>query len=192
MRPRVLVTVLATLGLTLAGTACDAGRPADPGPPRPTVGEPVVIDASVPGWKTSAWLADRTFCVRVFRADGKQATGRENELVFCDPAPAELAAAGSPLLPAKPQPYVAPLDPRQRDTILVGTARGPVATVSVTMFGETATATVHRLPAASGRHVGAYALWLPHSGQGRNGMTLADITSVVGRDSAGAIVAQVG
>jgi hypothetical protein len=148
----------------------------------------VVLDTSVPDWTTSAWLAKDTLCVRVARSDGERRKDRENELVFCDPAPSALDTSGPPLLPAKPQPYVAPLDPQQRKTILIGTVRGAVATVSVTMFGNTATTPVHQLPTADGRQVGAYALWLPYSGPTRNGMTLSDITDVVGRDAAGVVV----
>jgi hypothetical protein len=95
------------------------------------------------------------------------------------------------MLPAKPLPYTAPLDPQSREIILVG-ARGAVATVSVTMFGQTATAAVHPLPATGGRQVGAYAVWLPHSGAERDRMNLSDITAVVGRDADGNVVARLG
>jgi len=130
--------------------------------------------------------------VRVARAGGKQEEGKENESVFCEPAPSALGTAGPPLLPAKPLPYTAPLDPQSREIILVGTARGAVATVSVTMFGHTATAAVHPLPATGGRQVGAYAVWLPRSGAERDGMNLSDITAVVGRDAEGNVVARLG
>ncbi|NJC65656.1 hypothetical protein HC028_14280 [Planosporangium flavigriseum] len=81
--------------------------------------------------------------------------GRRGD-VFCDPTPSPLATVGPPLLPAKPTPYVAPLDPQQREILLVG----------------------------------AYAVWLPRSGPGRNGMDLSDITTVVAHDAAGNVVAQ--
>ena len=66
--------------------------------------------------------------------------------------------------------------------------RGAVTSVSVTLFGQTATADVHPLPATGGRQVGAYAVWLPRSGADRDGMNLSDITAVVGRDAAGSVV----
>ncbi|MFC7275477.1 hypothetical protein ACFQS1_15920 [Paractinoplanes rhizophilus] len=142
-----------------------------------------MLDTGVPGWETSAWLAGEAFCVRAARARG-------NANVFCDPAPFALRESGAPALPGKPLPYLAPPDPESRRILLVGTARGAIAGVSVTMFGETATAEVHRLPATGGRKVGAYAVWLPRSGAARDGMNLTDITEVVGRDSAGRIVAR--
>lgn len=119
---------------------------------------------------------------------GEHEQSNANEFVFCDPAPADLEAAGPPLLPAKPVPYVAPLDPQSQEILLVGTVRGAVADVSVTMFDATATATVHRLPSTAGHEIGAYAVWLPRSGPERDGMNLTDITAVVGRDTAGNVV----
>jgi predicted RecA/RadA family phage recombinase len=187
MRPRIILTVVAGL---LAVQGCTA-EPTAPEAHPPVAGIPVVLDARIPGWETSAWLAEDAFCVRAARADGKRAEGKENESVFCDPAPSALDTVGGPLLPAKPLPYLAPQDPRSREIILVGTVRGvAVTTVSVTMFGQTATGTVRPLPASDGRQVGAYALWLPRSGVGGEGMDLSDITAVVGRDAAGSIVTQ--
>lgn len=156
----------------------------------PAVGQPVVLDTRVPGWETSAWLAKDSFCVRAARADGKRDEGRENEFVFCDPAPSALNTVGPPLLPAKPLPYTAPLDPQSQEIILVGTVRGAVASVSVTMFDQTATAPVHSLPSTGDGQVGAYAVWLPRSDAGRDGMDLSDITAVIGRNAAGMVVAR--
>jgi len=51
---------------------------------------------------------------------------------------------------------------------------------------------VHSLPATGGRQVGAYALWLPRSGAEHDGMNLADITAVVGRDANGNVVTRLG
>ncbi|MGH3740737.1 MAG: hypothetical protein ACRDT1_05325, partial [Micromonosporaceae bacterium] len=143
--------------------------------------------ASVPGWETSAWLSEGAFCVRAARL--KPQAGKPNQAIYCDPAPPALEEAGPPLLPMKPLPYLDPGDPRSEKIILVGAVRGDVATVSVTMFDETATAQVHRLPATGGRHVGAYAVWLPFGGPERDGTGWDDITAVVGRDSAGRVVA---
>lgn len=187
MRTRTVPIVVAGL---FAVHGCAAGQPAPAAAHPPAVGSPVVLDTRVPGWETSAWLADSAFCVRAARAGGNGEEGRENESVFCDPAPAALDTIGSPLLPAKPLPYLAPLDPRSREIILVGAVRGAVSEVSVTMFGETATAVVHPLPATGGRQVGAYAVWLPRSGAEPDGMNQADITTVVGRDATGQIVAR--
>jgi hypothetical protein len=186
---RLRIALVATAA-ALAVAGCAGEGPAPDPPPAPDVGRPVVLDNSVPGWETSVWLAGKAFCVRAARAGGKRADGRENESVFCDPAPSALREAGSPALPAKPEPYLAPLDPASQKILLVGTVRGTVAGVSVTMFGETATADVHRLPATGGREVGAYAVWLPRSGAGRDGMDRTDITEVVARDPAGRIVAR--
>ncbi|MER7894515.1 hypothetical protein ABTX15_32490 [Micromonospora sp. NPDC094482] len=146
------------------------------------------MDGRVPGWETSAWLAEDVSCVRAARVGGKHVEGQENESVVCDPAPAALKSSGPPLLPAKPLPYLQPWDPGSEEVILVGFVRGAIASVSVTMFGQTATATVHPLPATSGRQVGAYAVWLPRSGAEREGMNLSDITAVVGRDTDGNVV----
>ncbi|GLI03354.1 hypothetical protein Pa4123_86320 [Phytohabitans aurantiacus] len=143
------------------------------------------------GWETAAWLDGGQFCVRAQRTGRKVNASAASNFVFCDPAPSALDASGPALLPAKPVPYVAPLDPQQRKTILVGTVRGDVATVSVTMFGETATAAVHQLPVSAGRQVGAYAVWLPRSGPGRSGMDLSDVTAVIGYDAAGNVLTQV-
>jgi hypothetical protein len=189
MRTRIILTVVAVGLLAVPGCAAE---PSAPAAPPPVVGHPVVLDTRMPGWETSAWLADDAFCVRAARAGGKQVEGKENESVFCDPAPPALNTAGAPLLPAKPLPYLAPLDPQSREIILVGTVRGAVHSVSVTMFGATATAVVHPLPATGGRRVGAYALWLPRSGAVHDGMNLTDITAVVGRDATGAIVTRLG
>ncbi|MGC4746905.1 hypothetical protein ACLQ28_14750 [Micromonospora sp. DT201] len=186
MRTRIIAIVVAGL---LAVQGCAAGHPAPASHP-PATGRPVVLDARLPGWETSAWLAEGAFCVRVARAGGKHEKGKENENVFCDPAPSTLDTIGSPLLPAKPLPYLAPLDPQSREIILVGAVRGAVTSVSVTMFGQTATAPVHPLPATGGRQVGAYAVWLPRGGAEPDGMDLTDITAVVGRDATGQIVAQ--
>lgn len=112
----------------------------------PAAGQRAVLDTRVPGWETSAWLADGSFCVRAARADGRHEAGRENEFVF--------------------------------------------ANVSVTMFSETATAAVHSLPTTNSQQVGAYAVWLPRSGTGRDGMHISDITAVVGRNAAGEVVAR--
>jgi hypothetical protein len=184
MRTRIILTVVAGL---LAVQGC-AAEPSAPEAHPPAVGKPVVLDARMPGWETSAWLTEDAFCVRAARAGGKREEGRENESVFCDPAPSALEAIGSPLLPAKPLPYLAPLDPQSREIILVGAVRGAVASVDVTMFGQTATAAVHPLPATAGRQVGAYAVWLPRNGAERDGMNLSDITAVVGRDATGSVV----
>ncbi|MGX7673053.1 hypothetical protein [Plantactinospora sp. DSM 117369] len=141
-------------------------------------------------WETSAWLAAQgSFCVRAARTDGHR-DDRVTETIFCDPAPAALDTIGPPLLPDKPQPYALPPDPQEQKIILVGTVRGDITSVSVTMFGQTATSTVHRLPATGDRQVGAYAVWLPRSGPERDGMKLSDITAVIGRNAAGSIVAQ--
>ncbi|WP_428962216.1 hypothetical protein [Micromonospora fluostatini] len=186
MRTRIIAVVVAGM---LAVQGCAAGQPTPAGHP-PTVGHPVVLDARVPGWETSAWLAEGSFCVRAARTGGKHEEGKENESVFCDPAPSALDTIGSPLLPAKPLPYPAPLDPQSRKIILVGAVRGAVTSVSVTMFGQTATAAAHPLPATDGRQVGAYAVWLPRGDADPDGMNLADVTAVVGRDATGQIVAQ--
>ncbi|MFY1696716.1 hypothetical protein [Solwaraspora sp. WMMA2101] len=188
MRARIILTVVAGL-LAVQGCADATTAPETP-PPAPPVGQPVVLDARVPGWETAAWLAEDAFCVRVARVDGKRREGKENEFVFCDPAPEALDTVGPPLLPTKPMPYVAPLDPQQREIILVGPVRGAVTSVSVTMFGQTATAAVHRLPATRNRQVGAYAVWLPRNGDKRDGMNLSDITAVVGHDADGNVVTQ--
>ncbi|WP_233606295.1 hypothetical protein [Micromonospora sp. Llam0] len=148
-----------------------------------------MLDARVPGWETAAWLAEDAFCVCVARVD-KRSEGKENEFVFCDPVPETLDTVGPPLLPTKPMPYVAPLDPQQREIILVGSVRGAVTSVSVTMFGQTATAAVQQLPATGGRQIGAYAVWLPRDGGQRDGMNLSDITAVVGHDADGNVVTQ--
>ncbi|WFE40926.1 hypothetical protein [Micromonospora sp. WMMD998] len=187
MRTRIIAIVVAGL---LAVQGCAAGHPAPARRP-PTTGRPVVLDARIPGWETSAWLAEGAFCVRAARAGGQHEKGKENESVFCDPAPSALDSKGPPLLPAKPLPYPAPLDPQSREIILVGAVRGAVNSVSVTMFGETATAAVHPLPATDGRQVGAYAVWLPRGDAKPDGMDLADITAVVGRDTTGQIVTQI-
>jgi hypothetical protein len=184
MRVRIILTVMAGL---LAVQGCAGEHPAPPEHP-PTVGQPVVLDTHVPGWETSAWLAKNAFCVRAARPDRKRDDGRASEFVFCDPAPSALDTIGPPLLPAKPTPYIAPLDPQQREIILVGAVRGEVASVSVTMFDQTATAAVHPLPTTGGRQIGAYAVWLPRHAAGRNGMDLSDITTVVARDAAGNVV----
>lgn len=131
-------------------------------------------------------LSGDAFCVRAARV--KPQKGKPNESISCDPAPAALKTIGPPLLPSKPLPYINPADPQSRKIILVGTVRGTVVTVAVTMFGHTATALVHPLPATDGRQVGAYAVWLPRSDAERDGMDLSDITAVIGRDAAGAIV----
>lgn len=183
MRTRVIPIAVAGL---LAAQGCTTGPPA-PAEHPPAVGSPVVLDTRVPGWETSAWLAEDSFCVRAARV-GKREDGEENESVFCDPAPAALDTTGAPLLPAKPLPYLAPLDPQSREIILVGAVRGAVTSVSVTMFGRTATADVRPLPATRGRQIGAYALWLPRHGADQDEMNLADITTVVGRDATGKVV----
>ncbi|MEU1605811.1 hypothetical protein [Micromonospora matsumotoense] len=95
MRTRIIAIFVAGL---FAMQGCTAGQPAPAGQP-PTVGRPVVLDARVSGWETSAWLAEGAFCVRAARADGKHEEGKENESVFCDPAPSALDTIGSPLLP---------------------------------------------------------------------------------------------
>jgi hypothetical protein len=187
MRTRIILTVVAGL-LAVQGCAAEPSAP-EPFAYPPAVGQPVVLDARVPGWETSAWLPEEgAFCVRAARAGGKREEGKPNESTYCDPAPSALDTIGPPLLPAKPLPYIAPQDPQTREVILVGTVRGAVTSVSVTMFGQTATADVHPLPATGGREVGAYAVWLPRSGADRDGMDLSDITAVVGRDAAGSVV----
>ncbi|MDG4790208.1 hypothetical protein O7626_30525 [Micromonospora sp. WMMD1102] len=144
----------------------------------------------MPGWETSAWLTEGAFCVRATRTGAEVKDDAANNFVFCNPVSSALDSSGPPMLPAKPLPYVAPLDPQQQEIILVGNVRGDVATVSVTMFGETATAAVHPLPVSEGRQVGAYAVWLPKSGPGRDGMSLSDITAVIGYDAAGDVIAE--
>ncbi|MFI7209397.1 MULTISPECIES: hypothetical protein [Micromonospora] len=144
----------------------------------------------MPGWEASAWLTGDAFCVRAARTGPEVKDDAANNFVFCNPAPSALDRDGPPMLPAKPVPYVAPLDPQQQEIILVGTVRGNIATVSVTMFGETATAAVHLLPMSKGRQVGAYAVWLPRSGPERDGMSSSDITAVIGYDAAGTVIAQ--
>lgn len=184
----VVVALLAVPGCSVEWHTVHPPAPATPAHP-PVVGPPVVVDSSVPGWRTSVWLADdELFCVRAARVPGKWKAGRENEFIFCDPAPSILASTGSPSLAGKPLPFIAPLDAESRKIILVGTVRGRIASVSVTMFGETATSAVHRLPTTGGRYLGAYAVWLPRSRPGNNGMHLSDITAVVGRDDSGDVV----
>src|SRR5690242_11161395 len=108
MRSRISVYItVAALAGTLALHGCATGASSPDAPP-PTVGQPVVLDASVPHWTTSAWLAKDALCVRVARFGGERTTDRENELLFCDSVSPALNASGPPLLPAKPQPYVAP------------------------------------------------------------------------------------
>lgn|GEM_PF-1904622 len=188
MRARIILTVVGGL---LAVQGCTAAAPApEAPPPTPTVGQPVVLDARVPGWQTAAWLAEDSFCVRVARVGDKRREGKENEFVFCDPAPEALDTVGPPLLPTKPMPYAVPLNSQLREIILVGPVRGAVTSVSVTMFGQTATAAVHRLPATRNRQIGAYAVWLPRDEGERDGMNLSDITAVVGHDVDGNVVTQ--
>ncbi len=147
-----------------------------------------MLDSRVPGWQTSAWLAGDSFCVRGARLGGDPA----GNSVFCEPAPAALKNPGPALLPAKPLPYLAPADPRAERILLVGTVRGQVATVSTTMLGEDVTAEVHPLPVTGGRHVGAYAVWLPRGHGDQEGMSLDDIVRVIGRDAAGNEVTRLG
>ncbi|MDG4762864.1 hypothetical protein O7632_01845 [Solwaraspora sp. WMMD406] len=135
-------------------------------------------------------MAGDSFCVRTARSDDEYVVGRENDFIWCDPAPSGALDPGPPALPADPLPYPAPLDPESQLIMLVGVVRGPVASVSVTMFGQTATSMVHPLPATDDRHIGAYAVWLPRSGDERSGMELSDITEVVAYDSDGIMVAR--
>lgn len=194
MHSRVALVLAGGL-LAIQGCAVTVGEPSLPPPSTaeahpPTVGGPVVLDTRVAGWETSAWLAEAAVCVRAAQVGGSGRDGKEKVFVSCDPAPSALATAGPPLVPAKPLPYIAPLDPEQRTILLVGVVRGAITSVSVTMFGQTTTAVVHPLPATGGRQIGAYALWAPRSAPGRNSMDLSDISAVIGRDAAGSIVAR--
>jgi hypothetical protein len=182
-----LVLVVVVL-LALAGCTVDSPGPDPIPPPPPDVGEPVVLDTTIPGWQTTAWLSDETFCVRAART-GKHKRGKANDEVSCEPAPAALTTPGPALLPAKPLPYLMPQDPDSRKIILVGTVRGAIVQVAVTMFGQTETATVHAVPVTGGGQIGAYAVWLPSSGRDRSGMRLTDVTAV-GYDASGTVIAQ--
>ncbi|KAB1923439.1 hypothetical protein F8271_30935 [Micromonospora sp. ALFpr18c] len=136
-------------------------------------------------------MDEGVFCVRSARTRSGGRGDAANKFVSCNPAPpALLLGDGPPILPAKPVPYVAPLDPQQQKVILVGVVRGNVASVAVTMFGTTVTAAVHPLPAVEGGQVGAYAVWLPRSGPAHNGMSSSDITAVIGYDASGQVVVQ--
>ena len=154
MRTRIIAIVVAGL---LAAQGCAAGHPTAPARHPPTTGRPVVLDARIPGWETSAWLGHRlVLCTRGPRRRAAQKARRTR----ASSATRALGSGrmGPPLLPAEPLPYPAPLDPQSREIILVGVVRGAVNSVSVTMFGKTATAAVHPLPVTDGRQVGAYAV----------------------------------
>jgi len=185
----ILAAGLLVVSVCTINFGSSAPKPSASWPHPPTLGQPVVLDTRVPGWETSAWLAEDMFCVRAARAGDRWVDGKENESIFCDPEPSALDEIGPPLLPAKPLPYLVPWDPGSDEIILVGSTRGDITSVSVTMFGQTATGSVHPLPATRGRQVGAYAVWLPRSGPDRDGMKLSDITAVIGRNAAGDIVA---
>lgn len=170
-------------------TGCGVELSPTPTPSPTLTGPAVLLDTRIPGWQTSAWLAGDKFCVRAARTPPIKGN-MDNEYVSCDPAPASLSRAGPPLIPARPAPSVWPLDPAQRDLIVIGAVRGAIAEVTVTVFGRSFTAPIHELPVSGGRSVGAYAVWIPWSGPGGDGFQDEDITSVTGRDSTGQVVAR--
>lgn len=193
---RFLVAVAAAAVAACGGSLPDAVTAEQPTPSldryRPDAGLPVLIDQRSSDWEVFAWISDTSLCIMTARPMKLRRKGQANEVIFCDPAPLGLLAKGRATLPGKPLPQVAPADPRQAEILLVGTTRGAIATVEVTMFGVTATGRVRRLPTRDDRGIGAYTVWLPRSGPDRQGMSLADITSVIGRDRTGRAVATIG
>lgn len=194
---RPVLAILAAAGLALQGCdvqhATEQPRPEESsliGRHPPLAGTPVLLDHRFSEWETSAWLAETALCIMTARPVDLRRSGQENEFVFCEPTPAPLLGDGPPALPSKPFPQVVPMDPNSKDVLLVGTVRGPVATVDVTMFGATATSDVRSLPTGDQRQVGAYAAWLPRSQPAKDGMNLSDITAVIARDKAGMVVAK--
>ena len=191
----IALAIVVVAGLATQGCILHAGRQPHPAATPliekypPLGGAPVLLDHRFPDWETSAWLSTGVLCLRAARTADKHRSDRENQSVSCDPAPVPLRGDGPPDL-STPVPQVMPMDPASKELLLIGTVRGAVATVDVTMFGVTATGTVRRLPTADDRQLGAYAVWLPRSGPGKDGMRASDITAVVGRDQAGKIVVE--
>ncbi|GAB7036275.1 MULTISPECIES: hypothetical protein [Catenuloplanes] len=186
MRPRVPpVPVLTVLACTAAtGIACAAtGIAADitvgfgDDPPRATASaQPgaVVLDATLPGWTVEAWLrGDSGFCTRVidpeFHDHGGQCLGL-----------GDLAEPGPPALGTEPVPQLPIHDYARHRVLLIGTVRGQIAEVTVTMAGHAATGAV----TAVGDTIGAYAVWLPAG----DGVGSEHITGVVGYGTDGRAV----
>ncbi|MDP9794427.1 hypothetical protein J2S43_002939 [Catenuloplanes nepalensis] len=169
MRTRVPPT-LALLLLTC--TACTGTFGTNP--PRATASaQPgaMVLDRTLPGWTVEAWLKDDSgFCVRAidpeFHDHGGQCLGL-----------GDLAEPGPPALGTKPVPQL-PIHDYARDrALLIGTVRGKIAEVTVTMAGHAATGAV----TAMSDSIGAYAVWLPAG----DGVGWEHITGVVGYDAGG-------
>ncbi|MDW5328550.1 hypothetical protein [Plantactinospora sp. KLBMP9567] len=195
---RVALSIIVVAGVALQGCGEPQHLPPSSRPTEapliekhaPSSGKPVRLEHEIQGWETFAWLSERLLCVMAARPVQLRRPGQENEHTYCDRAPDTLLRDGPPALSSKPLPQVAPMDPDSRRLLLVGTVRGTVATVDVSMFGVTVTGEVRQLPTGDHRQIGAYAVWLPRSGPETHGMTLSDITAVVARDHAGRVVAE--
>ncbi|MDR7276034.1 hypothetical protein [Catenuloplanes atrovinosus] len=173
MGTRVLSTLAAIL---LTGTGCTVT--VDNAPPRPTasaVPGSVVLDTTIPGWTVEAWLTDSSgFCVRAIDP-------RRFEQGSACRGLGALAEDGPPALGGKPAPQMTPHDYDRDRMLMVGTVRGEIAEVTVTMSGHAATGAVVPLTAS---RVGAYAVWLPAG----DGVGSDHITGVVGYAADGTLM----
>lgn len=146
----------------------------------PPAGPPVVVDASVPGWETVAWITTGGgFCDGPVGIAGDQ---RGRVLASCVQPFSLVTPNGTPPV-APPVFHGDPASMRGTQVLAVGLARTGVTRVSMVFLGTPASATVEPATAYGRVEFGVYAIWL--STRGAASYDSADISAITGYDSSG-------
>jgi hypothetical protein len=169
----------ANVASLLTGTPTYTAHPPD--------GEPVVVDESVPGWRSLLWTSvDGQICSGTIGVSGH---ARGNAALTCLMVasdiqfPAGAAPVGLPAFQALPTPF------DNADKVLViGLARGDVGSVGITFRGHTVDATAHTIRSGLHPELVAYAAWLPLDGATSYGS--GDISALVAWDTGGRLLGQ--
>jgi hypothetical protein len=150
----------------------------------PPTGELVIVDQSIPGWTSVVWLTDNNqLCGGTVATAGPQ---RGNVALTCWPPMDSMSHGAGP--PATKPVFQTLPDIRDGGgkTLGIGVARSDVATVDVTFRNHTVSAKTVPVTVKGQIRLAAYAVWLPLNGV--TAYSWQDITAVVARNNAGAVV----
>jgi hypothetical protein len=193
----VIAVAAAGLAITLLSGTTSPSRPATVSPLRLLAassayqlhtpgGTPVMVDHSVPGWRSFAWLSvDGQFCSGTL---GVTPQNQAVEAVGC----IKPVGFGKPNKSGPPDKFYAAatvpefqvLPPARDRALVIGLARHDVASIEITFLGEHVAAKVFRIP--YGAKDAAYAAWLPLHGRTSYGTN--DITAFIVRNKSGEVL----
>lgn len=148
----------------------------------PPSGQVVIVDESLPGWASAAWVStDNEFCSGTIATTGPKVT-----TMTCGTFDRRAATGVTLELPVF-QSLPAPQD-NQGKALAIGLVRGDAVSIAVTFRNHSVVADVRPIGDDAVPRLGVYAVWLPVDGA--TSFSSREITTMVAKDAHGHVVAR--